>query len=157
VAITSKQIGSGLYAALYFVCSFFPTIGYKLAPGGDVADKKTAFYQIYFTTLPLSLAATTVFLIWFCKWLDTDQERLWWTAGLIVTSAVFGIGFGSSLSDQQALAQLHGPPLAVVFELVALALFAYAKFYGWALFTAGVLSSVFAAAWLKEKLDAISS
>jgi hypothetical protein len=37
-------------------------------------------------------------------------------------------------------------------EVVFLALFAYAAFYGWVLFIAGWLSSLFAAMWIRDKL-----
>jgi len=57
----SEQVGNGLYALLWFVCTFFPAIGHQIAPGGEVGEKQDAFFAIYIATFPLSLAATFIF------------------------------------------------------------------------------------------------
>jgi|GEM_PF-6681808 len=150
--LTAKQVGSGLYALLIGVATFFPTIGHQLAPGGKVGEKQDAFFTIYFATFPLSLAATFIFLMLLLRWFDSDKERLWAAGIAIVGSAIWGIGFGSSYADLSAISQLHGNVLAVLVQIVGLALGAYVIYYGWALFIAGLLSSLFAALWLKEKV-----
>lgn len=149
---TAEQVGTGLYLLLIGVCSFFPAIGHALAPGGKVGDKEEAFFRIYIATFPLSVTATLIFLSFFLGWFDSPKERLGFGGAAIVVSAVWGVGFGQSYADLHTISQLHGPPLAVAVELVALALGAYVIYYGEALFIAGVLSAFFAALWIKEKV-----
>lgn len=147
----SARVGNGLYVALWIACTFFPAIGHQLAPGGEVGEKQEAFFAIYIATAPLSLAATFIFLMLFEGWFDNDRERLIAAGVAIVASAAWGIGFGTSYADMYAISQLQGPWYVVAFGVVALALGAYVIFYGWALFIAGVLASLFAALWIHEK------
>lgn len=149
---TAEQVGTGLYLLLIGVCSFFPAIGHSLAPGGKVGDKEEAFFRIYIATFPLSVTATLIFLSFFLDWFDSPKKRLGFGGAAIVVSAVWGVGFGQSYADLHTISQLHGPPLAVAVELAALALGAYAIYYGEALFIAGLLSAFFAALWIKEKV-----
>lgn len=68
-------------------------------------------------------------------------------------SAFWGIGFGQSYADLQSFSLLHGNAFLVALEVVGLALCSYAVYYGWVLFVAGVLSSLFLAMWIKEKSE----
>jgi hypothetical protein len=153
-APTAKQVGSGLYVLLVFVCTFSPAIGQQIAPGGKVGEKEDAFFAIYLATFPLSLAATFIFLMLFLNWFEDARQRLAAAAVVIVGSAVWGIGFGQSYADIEAISHLHGNVWGVVAQIVGLALGAYAAYYGWALFIAGLLASLFAALWIKEKANA---
>ena len=148
---TADRVGNWLYILLVLVCHLFPSVVHELAPGGLVGARQDAFLVIYFTTLPLSLAATFIFLMLMFDWFDNNKERLVAAGVAIVVSAFVGIGFGASLADVNALSQLPGHPVAKAFQVVALALAAYAIYYGWALFLAAWLSSFVAALWIKEK------
>jgi hypothetical protein len=154
---TAEQVGNWLYGVLVLACTFVPAIGHALAPGGDVGDKKDAFFAIYFATFPLSLAATFIFLMLFFAWFDNDKQRAVAAGVAIVLSAVWGIGFGSSYADLSAISHLHGNLVAVAIQVVALALFAYATYYGLALFLAGWASSLFAALWIREKVRKVQA
>lgn len=150
---TAKQVGTGLYALLLGICTFFPALAHQLLPGGEVGEKQDAFFAIYFATFPLSLAATFIFLMLLFGWFDDGKQRLGAAGAAIVISSVWGIGFGMSYADLTTISQLHGPLRVIALDVVVLALVAYATFYGWALFIAGWLSSLFAALWIKEKAD----
>jgi hypothetical protein len=142
-----------MYGGLVFGCTFVPAIGHTLAPGGVVGTKQDAFLAIYLATFPLSLASTFIFLMMFGGWFEDDRQRLVAAGIAIVASAVWGIGFGQSYADMQAISHLHGHPFVVAIGVVMLALFSYWIYYGWVLFIAGILSSLFLAMWLQEKSE----
>jgi hypothetical protein len=151
--LTASELGTGIYFLVAIVCNIFPTLARQLFPGGEIPDDgQTAFLTIYLTTLPLSLALTAVIFIWLKQEFDTDQERLFISAVIMIVSGIVGLGLGTSLADQEFLSQVHGPGWAMLAQVVAYVLFSYALFYGWALFIAAFVTSAIAGFWLHEKV-----
>jgi len=150
--LTAEDVGNGVFLAILVACTFFPSLAFQIAPGGEVGDKEEAFATIFLTTLPLSLGLTAILFIWFRGLLESDRQRLAASAGIMLVSGFVGLSFGSSQADQEVFSRVHGPPEVVLLGYAAYILFSYALYYGWPLFIAAALVSFVAGLWLHEKL-----
>lgn len=146
------ELGDLIFWAVALLASFVPAIAYQLVPGGQLEDKQTLFFVVYLTTLPWSGSLTLIFLMYKRKWMDTDQERAWTAAGLLIGSATLGWGFGSTQADLQFLSQVHGNVPTIVLQVVAYIIATYAYIYGIVLWLGGIATGAWAAYWLHRKL-----
>lgn len=149
---TAKEIWSGAYAIATAIANVFPSVAFELVPGGKLEGKSITFVLVYLQTLPLSVAVTGVVLIFARELFDSDQERFAAACGLVIVSSVIGIGLGSSQADLEFLSQVRGNLFAVLVEVAAYALAAYAVVYGFVLWVAGVIAGTVAGLWVHEKL-----
>ncbi len=148
----AEDVSNWVFLAVAIGCNFIPSLAFQIAPGGEVGEKEELFLKIYLITLPLSLAMTGIIFIWLRNLFESDRQRLAASAGLLVVSGLFGLGFGTSQVDQELFAKVHGPPEVVLFAFGAYILFSYAVYYGWALFISSVAVSFAVGLWLHEKL-----
>ncbi len=144
--------GDLIFWGVTILVSFVPAIGYELVPGGQLEDKGALFWAVYFATLPWAVSITVIVLMLQRNWLESNQDRALAAAALLIGSAVWGWGFGSTLTDLQFLSQVHGNGFAILVQVVAYVVATYAYLYGFVLWFAGLVAGCFAALWLDQKL-----